>query len=277
MREFEDRLDRNASKIIANQNKGVETVVGHIAVFKSDQKIANRHVQSSVEELRQSARKAERSARKAESSQQVTDRKLDDIKSLMLRRLELEQEEKGEVYETEQKGVPRNVMASNVTAASSIHDISDCSQSQPRAGLVSINPPSMLEDDDDDTAPSAEIESMRKSHSANPNEAYLQQQNAELLQKLAAERQKNASVMAEKRQTEKHYQIFTSPTKRRHEDVNPSQSIQSASEQKAEMKYYDRRKSGLVEQMQGRNLLESERVQTSRPTTRSRTRLASKK
>ena len=169
------------------------------------------------------------------------------------------------------------MMASNVTGASSIHDISDCSQSQSRAGLVSINPPSMLEDDDDDTAPSAEIESMRKSHSANPNEAYLQQQNAELLQKLAAERQKNASVMAEKRQTEKHYQIFTSPTKRRHEDVNPSQSIQSASEQKAEMKYYDRRKSGLVEQMQGRNLLESERVQTSRPTTRSRTRLASKK
>eukprot|EP00984_Skeletonema_dohrnii_P026721 scaffold16111_cov152-Skeletonema_dohrnii-CCMP3373.AAC.6 len=192
MREFEDRLDRNANKIIANQNKGFETVVGSIAVFQSDQKIANRHVQSSVEELRQSARKAERSARKA-------DRTMD----LVLRHLVLEQEEKGEGFET-QKGVPRNVMASNVTGASSIHDISDCSQSQSRAGLVSINPPSMLEDDDDDTAPSAEIESMRKSHSANPNEAYLQQQNAELLQKLAAEMQKNASVMAEKRQVENY-------------------------------------------------------------------------
>ena len=105
----------------------------------------------------------------------------------------------------------------------------------------------------------------------------LRQQNAELVKRLEEEIQKKESVTVEKRQTEKQLNIFTDPRKRKIEAVNPVQSKQSASERKAEMQYLERRKSGLMEQMHGRKLLESERVQTSRPTTRSRTRAAKPK
>ena len=97
---------------------------------------------------------------------------------------------------------------------------------------------------------------------------------AELKEQLSTERQNNASLTSEKRQTEKKLQVFTSPTKKKPEDVAPKQSIQTASERKAEIQYLRRRKDGLVEQMQNRKILESERVQTSRRTTRSQTRSA---
>mmetsp|Transcript_4965 Transcript_4965/g.7583 ORF Transcript_4965/g.7583 Transcript_4965/m.7583 type:complete len:155 (-) Transcript_4965:115-579(-) len=109
------------------------------------------------------------------------------------------------------------------------------------------------------------------------SEFRLRQQNAELVKRLEEEIQKKESVTVEKRQTEKQLNIFTDPRKRKIEAVNPVQSKQSASERKAEMQYLERRKSGLMEQMHGRKLLESERVQTSCPTTRSRTRAAKPK
>jgi hypothetical protein len=217
------------------------------------------------------------SANKTERVQEEMHRKLNDIHKLL------------QNSEGEGSSIPRNVTTSN---DASIHGISEYSLSQSQACSLSIIPPSTL---DHDEAASVEMESMCRSYqtkemtrrqesfadesfsSSNPTHAdmkLLKQKYTELRKALEAERQKNVSATVEKMQTAKQLQIVFSPSKRKAEEVIPRQSTQTASEQKAEMKYYQRRKSGFIEQMHGRNLLESERVQTSRPTTRSRTRAA---
>lgn len=271
MNSLQKSLDSSTAAIIENSNKGFNRIEGELVKDRSARKLFHRENQQSFDEIMMSAKKTER-------VQEEMHRKLNVIHKLL-------QNSEGEGI-----SVPRNVTTSN---DASIHGISAYSLSESRACSLSIIPPSTL---DHDEAASVEMESMCRSYqtkevqrrqalssadesfsSSNPTHAdmnLLRQQNAELRKALEAERQKNVSVTVEKMQTAKQLQIVFSPSKRKAEEVIPRQSTQTASEQKAEMKYYQRRKSGFIEQMHGRNLLESERVQTSRPATRSRTRAA---
>ena len=88
--------------------------------------------------------------------------------------------------------------------------------------------------------------------------------------------QTNASLRAEKMQTEKQWSLYNSPTQIKIEDLTPSKSIQTAPEKKAELKYYQLRKSGMKHKMQGRTALASGRVPTSQRKTRSQTRSENK-
>ncbi len=95
---------------------------------------------------------------------------------------------------------------------------------------------------------------------------------ADLEERLSNEQRNNASLTSQKLQVEKALQLFTSPTKKRPEDIVPKPKTLTQSERKAERDYVKRRKEGLVEQMKSRKILDSERVPTSRRTTRSQTR-----
>lgn len=126
---------------------------------------------------------------------------------------------------------------------------------------LSIKPPSISHEDNE-----------KKSTSSAAQLNILEHKVADLEEQLCTQMKNYASLASEKLQVEKALQMFTSPTKKRPEDVVPKQSIQTQSEQKAERKYVQRRKDGLIEQRQSRKILDSERVQISRQPTRSQTR-----
>ena len=245
---LESKLDENFDKI--DENFG-ETK-GMITLLQSNQKIDNRRKQMALDELQESARKQNQM-----------------LASVMKAINELKKDQR-----TEEEG---NIIPSTVTTSTTGTNLlsrfsmgcDDLSASaSARTPLVSVpreDVPSMH-------SPEEKTLSISKKSTLQESNI-LQKQNNALQQEITVLTEQLASRSVEQDQTKKQLKAFTSLTKRKAADVVPKQTVQTVSEKKAEMKYYNRRKSGLMEQFQGRNLLESERVPTSRrPNTRSRAR-----
>ena len=132
------------------------------------------------------------------------------------------------------------------------------------ASRYGIKLPSISTDDDDS--------STKENVSLQANNI-LKQKNAELIEQIATLKQAHASAVVEKEQLKREFQTITSPTRKRHEDVHPTPSRQTARQKRAETQSINNRKTGRVKELRSRSCLQSERNLTLRQT-RSQSRLA---
>ncbi len=273
-------------------------VRGSVEVLHSEQKCANREIQNAIH---QSAKKSAYLQEDLLESLRKQQRDMTALKHFLMQN------------KHDQEELPRSVLfpsASDVSAdASSIHAISR----QSVRSQISINLPSTYDEDTDTDGEESATElglvrqrilqlegdlSIEQQHSSSvaatsvPSTydedtagkesaaelSLAQQRNAELKQKLSREMQHSASVEADMRQIQKTNQIHNSPTQRLIQDLTPSKTLQTDVEKKAEMAFYKQRQDGHKQRMQGRSMLASERVPTSRrrPRTRLQARLDNK-
>lgn len=236
---------------------------GEFAKDRSTHKIFRRETQQSFDEINA---KFTMSAKKQERANKEQRQQIEGLRTLLIDNLN----------NNENGDIPNDVTA---TASMTMSRYTEDDDSSLHTRPTAFDPPSPSKIDALGMS-SSEPSAPAKSVGATSNQAamnMLLQKNAELTKQLREARQLKESVTVEKRQLEDQFNILLSPRKRKAETVKPVPLKQTASELKAERKYVQRRQSGLIEQNHGRKLLESERVQTSRPTTRSRTRAAKNK
>lgn len=161
-----------------------------------------------------------------------------------------------------QERPPSAVIASNITAASSVSE----EQVESRVSQYLVNPPSMNTNTNDDDSSTKENVSLQANN-------ILKQQNAELTEQLAALKQAHASTVVEKEQLKREFQTIISPTRKRPEDVVPTPARQTTREKRAETQSINNRKTGRVKELRSRSCLQSERDPTLRQT-RSQSRLS---
>jgi len=191
----------------------------------------------------------------------VLNHKLDDHAALLKECKELLEKSVLGGYASQERP-PSAVIASNITAASSVSE----EQVESRVSQYLVNPPSMNTNTNDDDSSTKENVSLQANN-------ILKQQNAELTEQLAALKQAHASTVVEKEQLKREFQTIISPTRKRPEDVVPTPARQTTREKRAETQSINNRKTGRVKELRSRSCLQSERHPTLRQT-RSQSRLS---
>lgn len=253
-----DSVNESTAAIIDNSNKGFSQIKGELVINRSIDKIAQKQTQQSLDEINSNITM---SAKKLDRYNKEYRRDMEELRKM----LDHMGDKRGDIPNdvTAISGISTSTATASMTMSRYTEDDELSPRMRPTA-FVPLSPSKLpaLALSSSDSEPSA------KNVGATSDQAVvnkLLQENAELTKRLEEEIQKKESVTVEKRQTEKQLNIYTDPRKRKAETVKPVPMKQTASERKAEMQYLERRKSGLMEQMHGRKLLDSERVQSHAP------------
>lgn len=239
--------------IMKHQDKGVKEIR---SLMNSANKLTNKTLENGFEDV---SREVHESARKSEQENRML---MEELQKMNKRLFQLSVKDSKDDGPTP-VDIPFAVTTSRTS--SSINEISECSQKSRIS--ININPPSILSDDDDANKENTNL------HTNN----ILRQENAELKEMLAAEKQAKDSIAAEKKQVVERLQTVISPTRKRPENVIPTLSRQTAREKRAETRSINNSKTGRVKKLQGQSCLHSERDPKSKPPrreTRSQSRLA---
>jgi len=207
-----------------------EAITGGIAVLRSENKLSNRVLNN-----------------KLDDQAQINEENRQMLQTLLAMRA-------GEIggYASQERP-PSAVIASNITAASSVSE----EQVESRVSQYLVNPPSMNTNTDDDDSSTKENVSLQANN-------ILKQQNAELTEQLAALKQAHASTVVEKEQLKREFQTIISPTRKRPEDVVPTPARQTTREKRAETQSINNSKTGRLMMLRSQSCLQSERGPTLR-------------
>ena len=258
--EYKRELNRCASTIIDNTNKGFEGVKGQLAIAQSNSKIHHRETLNAFDWI--------------EDGQQTTQHSIKEL-TKSVRKQQLQQDRwmryiiDRENRKNEEAPIPLPFPCDVVTTTTaSLSHITSDEVYSPDMRVIRGN---LFKGPDPEAIPS--IPTTPDNSTAIADASYseleanvLKDTNTVLKNKLKKEEQTNASLSVKLRQTEKQLKTWTSPRTKKPENVQPLKVPQTEVQRQAEMKYIEQRRRGKMEQIKAQKLLDSERVPISRRT-----------
>ena len=264
--EITGAINRSTSTIIDNTNQGFEGVKGQLAIAQSHSKIHHRETQNALERIDDGQETTQHSIKELTKSVRKQQLQQDRFMRYIIDR---------ENRKNEEAPIPLPFPCDVVTTTTaSLSYMTGDEVSSPDMHKIRGNLfkgpeelPSIPTTPDNSTA-------IADASYSEPKVNVLKDTNTVLKNKLKKEEQTTASLSVELRQTEKRLKTLTDARNKKPEDVQPLKVPQTKAQRQAEMKYIERRQSGMMEQIKAQKLLESERVPISRRTRSQRSRAA---